>query len=1584
MPVTTSRTPTITNVYATVKTADNWYDKAVVLLTPDQMKGDAAKTNMAGLDFETVFKAVANDYPVIKVREAEVLPPEPLWDGTKDSNLEGQGTEEDPFLIKTPAQLAAIVTGNNGGAWTGKHFKLANDIIIHDTTNARWKETARNWVWADFRFVGTFDGDGHTVDGLYYSGSQKRFGLFSYIGDTVIKNLKITNAYVNTTTSEEGSGILCAQASAKADFEAIYIDDTCYLNAPNSKGVSAIVARSNQNVNIKNSVVLATISGKSHVSAFLGTFWGGTQTITNSFSASNVPVTTSRTPTITNVYATVKTADNYYDKNVVLLTADQMKGEAAKTNLAGLDFEEVFKVVDGDFPVIELRKAAPPPVLPDYVWDGTKADNFAGGDGSEKSPYLISTPEQLYKMVAEYSTYEASKGVYFKITEDIYLNDVEDGTLLSALTYKNNWLKNYGTEIPSAGKDNAFNGILDGDNHTIYGLYIEGANSAGLFPAISSYTVIKNLAFNNVLITGGGAGGALAGHAYYKAWQSGATVTNCSVTKATIGVDGDKEFAGGLVGNIRECTVTFANCYAYDLNLSNWSSSGTPGGIVGGAWSSGTLKMVTSYSAGYFPVNSKLNKAQCTDVYTNVAIPDGNTTTGITVLTDAQMKGEAAKGNLAGFDFNRSWQTVENGYPIHFVYVKPSYVWDGSTADAFAGGKGTADDPFLISNGAQLYKMVTEYSNASGEKGSINKQYYFKLTNDIYLNDVTAEDLATASVDSWNTKFNSWYKVTSYSKGFCGDLDGAGYTVYGLYSNTGYSALIPVLLDGGKVHHINIKNAYVYGTESAGGIVGFVKSHYTLSPVEVSYNTVDNVVIASNKKYVGGIVGGFADVPITITDSSVTRAKLSSTNENPNLVSGFIGTGWGNVTHSITNCFTDSSVNPVTATTDKEQFDIIANKATYTNVYTAADKNFVVAGIANVKESELKGNAAKKTLIGFNFDEDWTLVEGDFPVVKSTAGEWRYDTAKPGEIWSGKLAVSYASGEGTKENPYIIQTGGQLALLANDALNGKTYGRYYKITADIYLNNTSKAGWEAKANEWFVGSWAQAFRGYLDGGYHTISGLYLNKTKENYSGTKYYGGLFAAIGADAVIEKLGVVNSSLTFTHDLDTKYLGVFAGFVDQYKMDEVTPDRYPIIRECFADTSVYLNGGSCGGFIGCATRPIRVEDSFFTGKVAETFRGLFGYSKVSYAIDEVLVKNFYAADSANAVISNTSYDTFTYENCYSSSAQDTAGVTRLFIDRMCGELAKEYMTSLDFNKVWRVGGESETPGLRGFKETAYNNVMNPQDITVSFETNCDILVDSIKGKAYSKLELPTIEREGYIFEGWYSYPELDAPYAYDYFPSFNTILYAKWTLDGYYQDFEDYDNSIYDYHEGIEYYRPTTAGYTALYVRSGAKSIHRLGGINDYLDFLLFYDEELEVGETYKMVFYTTTDQDTASTKLSLVHLNWPDVYDNSVAIDEIGTLESIVNGEWVEHTFTFTAKAKWIAIRTEGEDSVFFDDFTLYRSTDKVDAPQKDKDTDAKSEAKEDSNLLLIIIIAAAAVVVLAGGATVAVVIMKKRKK
>ena len=1541
-------TITVTNSYGLV--ADNYGTN--VLASTDLMKGEAAKTNMPGLDFDSVWETVEGKYPVLNTDRYSIE----VWDGTwvtDFSSFEGAGTEESPYLIENGAQLAFAVAKSGSALAEAKHYKLTKDIILNDTSVDGWEASARSWVQnTSYRFNGELDGDGHTIEGLYWKAtSGGRYGLFAYTGKlssgnahvATIKNINFKGASISNSAaasdSTQGAAIVAGQASGETVFENIYIDETSKINAPNIKGVAGIVGRGyNSNtkahVTVKNCAVNATIIGGSAVGAFTGTYWDSSVKISidTSYSSSNVAFVGSNygTITVTNSYGLV--ADSYGTN--VLASTDLMKGEAAKTNMNGLDFDTVFEVVEGKYPIINVREKAdepvlPPPTLPDYVWDRTKAESFAGGDGTEASPFLISTPEQLYKMVVEYSTYEASKGVYFKLTDDIYLNDVKDGTSVKDLSYKNNWLAEYGTIIPAASKENAFNGILDGGNKKIYGLCVDGVANAGLFPAISSYAVIKNLGFENLYIKGGnGSGGAIAGQAIYKSWQSAANITNCSVVNATIGESADLEFAGGFIGNTNDCSVTFANCYSYGLSLSNWDSKGVPGGIVGSAWNSGTIKIVNSYSVGYFPTNSKINKAICTYVYTDTAIPEGNTTTSVTVLTNDEMKGENAKTNLVGFDFDTSWKTVENGYPIHFVYVKPDYIWDGSTADKFAGGSGKPTDPYLISNGAELYKMVKEYSNASGASGTKNTTTYFKLTNDIYLNDVWPKDLIDPTVEVWNTKFNAWHTVANYSSGFCGDLDGDGFTVYGLYSNTTYAGLIPVLLDGGSIHNINLKNSFVRGTEAAGGLVGFVKGHWTMSPVSITYSTIDNVVVTSTKKYVGGVVGGFADTKITLNDCSVTNMKLSSSNEEKELVSGLIGAGWGNITHIVSNCFTDNSVHPVTAATNEEKFNTIASKATYSNVYTSANKNFEVKGITYVSNNDkFKGDTAKTTLQGFNFAEDWSVIENSYPIIKKNAGVWKYDYNLPGEVWSGKIARYYNSGDGTKDSPYEIKTGGQLALLANDALNGKTSGKYYKITEDIILNDTSKDNWQVNANEWYTGSWAKAFKGYLNGDYHIISGLYLNKTKDNYDGTDYYGGLFACISLDAVIEKLGIVNSSLTFTDDISTKYLGAFAGFVDQYDASAASFDQYPIIRECFADTTVYLNGGSCGGFIGCATRPIRIEDSFFTGTVAGVSRGLFGYSKMNKDYDGILVKNFYTAHSKYAVVSNPSYDNFNYENCYSSSAQDTAGLTRLFIDRMCGTAAKKYMKNFDFENVWSIRGDKETPGLKGFNADLFSNVMNPEDIVVSFESNCDLLVDSLTGKAYSKLALPVLKREGYIFEGWYAYPELDVPFTYDYFPTFNTILYAKWTLCGFAQDFEQYEDSIYDYHEDYEYYRPTVANYSAKYVRGGGKSMHRLGASAEDLDFLLFYNEELEIGKKYKMVFYTTTDKDKASVKLSLVHLDWPDVYSDNNGVESIGEISNLKDGKWQEVTFTFVARSKWIAIRTSGNNSAYFDDFTLF---------------------------------------------------------
>ncbi len=1503
-----------------------------------------------------------------------------VWDGTMSSDIKGSGTEADPYLIENAEQLA-YVSGTASNSHAAKYLKLVNDIYINDITNANWKETAIEWVAGNVRFSGTLDGDGHTIYGLYITkkNSLGRYGLFAYSGAAtasspaaVFKNIKFSNAYINVTESVEGIGIVVGQGSGSTTFEKVYIDETCYLNAPEGKGVAGLIARgptsgvTGYTTTIKDCAVLASIAGKTYVGALTGTFWRSSEAIKaeGNFSSANIPLFGQCTPTPTNANNYGLVADTY---NSTVITADQMKGEAAKTNMPGLNWK-VWKTTENSYPV-------PNDEIVIEAWDGTKSSSFAGGTGTQADPYLIDNASQL----AYVATTDLTNGLYFKLVKDIYIND----------TTNPDWKA---TAKEWVWADVRYVGTLDGAGHTIHGLYITKKQTRmGIFSYVGDST-FKNIKFSNAYISVAEAVegvGLIAGQAQTSTKFENIYVDESCEINAPEGKGVAALIARGPSSSPSGFTITANNCAV----LAKIVGKTYAGALTGTFWRSAeTIKANGCFTSSDVPLFGQCTAtSNCANNYAVVS-----DTYGTTVLTADQMKGTAAKTNMPGLNWTNVFETSA-GYPVMNVKndgVTPEQPEqpeepkdDYLPAEKFAGGKGTPSEPYLISNASELYYLVTEVSKANNADFTKNK--YFKITNDIYLNDVQdgtpVQNLTNPK--SWGNNLKA--PDTSARNFFYGTLDGGGHVIYGMYVyNYINPGLFGAIANGSTVKNLGFENFYFEGgAGSAGALAGYANwAGLSGSTAKISNCYVKNATMvagSSNKlANAGGFIGNASNATIEFSNCYAYNLNLSGSTCNASM----IGKKTTEATVKVYNSYFVGYY-PVTKTGNGH------NKVKYYNVYTdqdivAKDATDADEVIAKLTLDQMKGAAAKTNMAGFNFEMDWATVENGFPVLREGAGEWNYDHTKKGEVWSGLLSAYYASGSGTKADPYIIETGGQLALLANDALNGKTTGLYYKITADIILNDTSKDNWTATANEWYIGKWAQAFRGYLDGGYHTISGLYLNKTKETYTGPLYYGGLFAAIGKGAVIEKLGIVNANMTFTHDTETKYLGAFAGFVDQYNAASSTYEEYPIIRECFADTTVYLDGGSCGGFIGCATRPIRIENSFFTGKVVGTSRGLFGYSKMNADYDYVLVKNTYVADSKFAVVSNPSYDNFKYENCYSSSAQDTVGLTRIFIDRMCGELAMDYMSALDYENIWVIGGDNETPGLKGFNKNAYSNVMNPEDIVVNFETNCDLIVSATTGKAYSKLDLPVLSREGYTFEGWYAYPELDVYFDYDYFPTFNTILYAKWSLNGYQQDMEQYEDSIYDYHEGYEYYRPSSPDYTAEYVHNGAKAIHRLAGVEDNLDFLLFYREELEVGKKYKMVFYVTTDEAKAMTDLSLVHHSWPDVYCDPVDVEKMVTLKDLEDGEWVEVTYTFTAKSKWIAIRSTGKNSLFFDDFTLYqtKSSAKTSAA-----TAAAANAKANvafgevklpiaNDYAALVLVTATAVMTLAG---VAVVIYLKKK-
>ncbi|MBQ7232697.1 MAG: hypothetical protein IJX07_05685, partial [Bacillales bacterium] len=85
------------------------------------------------------------------------------------------------------------------------------------------------------------------------------------------------------------------------------------------------------------------------------------------------------------------------------------------------------------------------------------------------------------------------------------------------------------------------------------------------------------------------------------------------------------------------------------------------------------------------------------------------------------------------------------------------------------------------------------------------------------------------------------------------------------------------------------------------------------------------------------------------------------------------------------------------------------------------------------------------------------------------------------DVWDGSVASSFASGEGTDSNPYIIEKTSQLAFLAQEINSGKDYsGKYFLLACDLDLNN----------HEWTpIGNGTYNFAGFFDGNHHSILNL---------------------------------------------------------------------------------------------------------------------------------------------------------------------------------------------------------------------------------------------------------------------------------------------------------------------------------------------------------------------------------------------------------------------------------------------------------------------------------------------------------------
>ncbi len=250
------------------------------------------------------------------------------WDGTVATAYEsGTGTAEDPYIIRTGAQLAYMQSQYSGKQSqvyaSDSYFKLAASI---DLTGAEWKPIAHRGDFTSTKwsyFAGIFDGNGYTiklaVDNTNYAG----YGLFEGLrgtvknltvaGSLVVKNrvgaiaymssnnavIENCNNYATISGSGYAGGIIGAVNGAGKLTKCENYGDVC---SPSSNGAGGICGAegTNTGTTYTECVNYGTIStGKGKIGGIIGS--SITATVKDCENFGTIKITDGTTPSKTNV-----------------------------------------------------------------------------------------------------------------------------------------------------------------------------------------------------------------------------------------------------------------------------------------------------------------------------------------------------------------------------------------------------------------------------------------------------------------------------------------------------------------------------------------------------------------------------------------------------------------------------------------------------------------------------------------------------------------------------------------------------------------------------------------------------------------------------------------------------------------------------------------------------------------------------------------------------------------------------------------------------------------------------------------------------------------------------------------------------------------------------------------------------------------------------------------------------------------------------------------------------------------------------------------------------------------------------------
>lgn len=223
-------------------------------------------------------------------------------DGTFNTPMTGSGTKNDPYQISTAAQLKRfrdIVNGSNGQTPNhGACAVLTNDIVLNDGTFAEdgsytpgpSGKTAEKWTpigkYTDDNdktpYTGTFDGQGHTIKGLYVnSASDDYVGLFGCLEGAAVRNLTV-DGYV------QGSNIVggIAGYASKAAIE--NCSNHCSVFGGSDSMIGGIAGLNFDGAKIIDCYNVGTIRNSNVFEPCGGIVWGNAGTVSNCYNVGTI------------------------------------------------------------------------------------------------------------------------------------------------------------------------------------------------------------------------------------------------------------------------------------------------------------------------------------------------------------------------------------------------------------------------------------------------------------------------------------------------------------------------------------------------------------------------------------------------------------------------------------------------------------------------------------------------------------------------------------------------------------------------------------------------------------------------------------------------------------------------------------------------------------------------------------------------------------------------------------------------------------------------------------------------------------------------------------------------------------------------------------------------------------------------------------------------------------------------------------------------------------------------------------------------------------------------------------------------